>query len=113
MQKNKHDENNNIVGDCLRACICSILEISDEGVPNFVEDDDYPEILSKFLLERNIWLYSSQEEPQNVDYYMAWGISPRGLQHSVVYSQSKLVHDPHPEGGGVIPDTYAWIKELQ
>lgn len=112
MQKNEHNDENNIVGDCLRACICSILEISDEGIYNFVEDENYPEILEKFLLERNIWLYSSKEKPKDIEYYMVWGVSPRGVQHSVIYSKGKLVHDPHPKGGGVIPDTYAWIEEL-
>lgn len=31
------------------------------------------------------------------------GISPRGYMHSVIYENGELWHDPHPEGGGVIP----------
>ena len=31
------------------------------------------------------------------------GISPRGHMHSVIYEHGQLWHDPHPEGGGVIP----------
>lgn len=111
MQKNRHDENNNIMGDCLRACICSILEISDEDVPNFVEDEDYIQKIYDFFRENGYkyCISSSDKAPEDVDYYMVWGLSPRGIQHSVVYSQGKLIHDPHPEGGGVIPEYYAWL----
>ena len=111
MQKNKHDEANHILGDCLRACICSILEISDENVPNFVEYDDHIQIIYDFFRDNDYkyCISSSDKIPEGIDYYMAWGVSPRGVQHSVVYSQGKLAHDPHPEGGGVIPDTYVWL----
>ena len=111
MQKNRHNKETGIIGDCLRACICSILEISDESVPNFVEDIDYPTILLQFLKDRNLIMRHSLEEPMDVEYYMVWGLSPRKISHSVVYRKGKLIHDPHPDGGGVIPDRYVWLED--
>lgn len=35
--------------------------------------------------------------------HLVAGISPRGYMHSVIYENGELWHDPHPEGGGVIP----------
>jgi len=111
MQKNRHNPEQNITGDCLRACVCSLLEISDEEVPNFAEDKDYPLQLINFLKKRGYKTMYSKQEPINIDYYMAWGISPRGLNHSVIYHNGKLVHDPHMDGGGIVAGEYCWLEE--
>lgn len=111
-QKNIYNHEKGIIGDCLRACICSLLEIDDTDVYNFAEDEDYPMELIKFLKDRGYRMRYSKIEPKDiVKYYMVWGISPRGLNHSVIYSDGKLVHDPHPYGGGVVPDMYAWLEK--
>lgn len=96
--------------DCLRACICSILEISDEGVPNFVEDKYYPQQLMEFVWSKGYDIIQDDNPPADVEFYMAWGISPRGLMHSVIHSDGKLVHDPHPDGGDVLPKYYVYLK---
>lgn len=110
-QKNINNPDKNIVGDCLRACVCSLLEISDENVPNFAEDKNYPMQLNNFLKEKGYRMRHSEFEPKNIDCYMAWGISPRGLNHSVIYHSGELVHDPYPTGGNVIPNTYVWLEK--
>ncbi len=111
MQKLRHNPENNVKGDCLRACICSLLEISDENVPNFVDDDNYPEKLYEWLQNKNLLFYYSDDPPKGIEYYMAWGTSPRGSKHSVICKCGKLVHDPHPDGGDVVNvTTYAWIE---
>jgi hypothetical protein len=110
-QKLRSDKVRGIKGDCLRACICSLLEISDECIPNFVDDENYPEKLLNFLKQRKLSIYHS-DTPPDQKYYMAWGISPRGIKHSVIYSNGKIVHDPHPDGGGVKDIyNYAWIEK--
>lgn len=48
-QKNIYNHEKGITGDCLRACICSLLEIDDKDVYNFAEDENYPMELIKFL----------------------------------------------------------------
>jgi hypothetical protein len=107
-QKLLHNEN--IKGDCFRACICSLLEISDNDVPNFIDDNNYPEKLYDWMQENKLNLYASEKPPKDIEYYMAWGISPRGNKHSVIYKNGKLVHDPHPDGGDVKNITvYVWM----
>ena len=113
-QKNIHNPEKGIQGDCLRACICSLLEISDEGVPNFVEDKQYPVQLVNFLKEKGFRLRWVEEEPKDIEYYMAFGTGPRGFRHAVIYSKGKLVHDPHPEGGGLmLPDLYVLLEKRE
>ena len=100
-QKNIHDKAKGTVGDCFRACICSILEISDEGMPNFAEDETWT-TLREWLNgnKLDIYYYDFPKDITN-EYYMAVGVSPRGVLHSVVYKDGKLAHDPHPDGGGI------------
>ena len=42
-------------------------------------------------------------------YYLVMGVSPRdpNINHQVVFYNGKMIHDPHPKGGGVIK-----IKEV-
>lgn len=109
-QKNLHNPKQGIIGDCYRACICSLLEISDKDVENFVENTDYPMNVVHFLKEKGYRMYHSKEVPISVEYYIANGISPRGVRHSVIYKNGELAYDPHPVGGGVIPDLYSWLE---
>ncbi len=91
-----------------------MLEISDDNVPNFIESEDYIQSIYDFLNENNYTycLYSSEKEPEDVEYYMVWGTSPRGFKHSVIYHDGKMVHDPHPEGGDVVnPYAYVWLEK--
>jgi hypothetical protein len=47
--------------------------------------------------------------------YMLTGMSPRQSLHVVIAKDDKIIHDPHPEGGGIIgPDKHEtyWIDIL-
>lgn len=110
IQKNIHNPEKGVFGDCYRACICSLLEISDEGVENFVENKEYPMNIVRFLKNKGFRLRYGKTVPRGIDFYMACGISPRGVRHAVIYNNGKLVHDPHPIGGGVIVDEYQWLE---
>lgn len=89
-------------GNCMQACIASLLELSLDEVPQFP-------VHGQFLaLER--WLMPQSIRPvafpvgkvrvHNV-YYIGAGISPRGLRHAVVCKDSIIVHDPHPDNSGL------------
>jgi hypothetical protein len=110
MQKNMYNPQKGIKGDCYRACICSLLEISDKNVPNFIEDPNYPMNVVEFLKRKGYRLRHSTEYPSDIEYCIANGLSPRGVRHSVIYSKGKLVHDPHPNGGDVVVDLYLWLE---
>ena len=95
-------------GDCLRACVASLLELPIEEVPNFCEDRDWCVWLPKLQiclqargLKMEVYTTSWCEEPA-----MAWGYSPRGLPHSVIYQSGRLAHDPHPSGDGIVCPLY-------
>ena len=47
------------------------------------------------------------------DYYFSYGLSPRGLDHQVIYKEGKLFHDPHPSSGGIIPEGYLTLQKIE
>jgi hypothetical protein len=115
MQLNRHDPKNGVIGDCFRACICSLLEIEDIwNVPNFVKDPEWPNQLYEYLKSRGytLWWSERHKPPKHVEYYIVQGVSPRGVNHSVIFKDGKMVHDPHPDGGGIQePYTaYLWLE---
>lgn len=97
-------------GNCLQACIASILELQLDDVPNFAERmdcnewkdsewwDDYECFMSKFGLQ-----------PLGVEPLIPWtpkgwhliiGESPRGpYDHIIVGYNGRSKHDPYPGGG--------------
>ena len=107
-------------GNCQSATIATLLEKNIEDVPCFSEGIDL-ENTSKaeidILYNQNLrkWLRSLGYDTVTFTdveffldylkgYYLVAGQSPRGYCHSVIYKDGELWHDPHPEGGGVIPE---------
>lgn len=115
-------------GNCESATIATLLGLNIEDVPSFwdrIEDKEdpsngvfYQDNLNCFLRGYGYKMLNlgvdknPTEDNQNwvieiskhlgVKHLVA-GISPRGHMHSVIYEHGQLWHDPHPEGGGVIP----------
>jgi hypothetical protein len=103
-------------GDCFRACVASILELPIEDVPHFVaiEKDWWGEVqrwLAKWDLFA-LWIRVGEDFmlgwPAETTYCILNGESPRakGRKHCVVARLDgwnfEVVHDPHPEGGGIV-----------
>jgi hypothetical protein len=94
-------------GNCLAACLASLLEIPLWMVPPFEEmfgrGDHTPRMFD--WLEKFFGLDLEWVEGHPVDnlpeYYIASGLSPRGVLHAVIYSKGKLVHDPHFSRAGI------------
>lgn len=108
------------IGDCLRCSIASILELPASEVPHFSGLDPWTDEpcdkwrghLLNFLAPLGL---SYIEIPFGTDVLPLWGpfldfhhtisgISPRGTRHSCVGRRGEVVHDPHPSGGGVMPE---------
>lgn len=105
-------------GNCMSACIASLLEVPIESVDRAEWSDDWLRELDA-LLDPFGYTYA-EFNPQQV---FSWcgeclmigcGQSPRGLMHAVIirhrvgrkgYHTYEWVHDPHPEGG--------WVKEVE
>lgn len=95
-------------GNCLAACIASLL-----GVPLSTVDlscADYPEGLwYDFACERVrpfgqtlVFVDLRPDITIAADLHViANGPSARGMRHAVIYRGDELVHDPHPDGGGI------------
>ena len=90
-------------GNCLAACLASILECSIEDVPEVNP--------SNWINECNDWIgqfglalywveYTANLVPRG--YAILSGDSPRGdFGHSVVAKDGEIVHDPHPDRSGI------------
>ncbi len=89
-----------IPGDCMRTAVAALLERPVESVPHFVLFDDW---FGAF----NLWLRGENLQIQpigkgNVDREcLAFGMSPRDVEHVVVWGPDGLVHDPHPSQAGI------------
>jgi hypothetical protein len=90
-------------GNCLQACIASLLEIEMDAVPEFPISGQFLH-LERFMRQRGLQPVAYPPErftpPYDV-YYLVWGLSPRGIRHSVIYQNNLMVHDPHPDCSGL------------
>lgn len=113
-QTQLHDPAKKINGNCLRACIASILEIDIDSMPRF-EDLDEEWI---FRLRRWMMAYNGKtvvkKELNNPPsgYALASGYTSRGFLHCVVALNGVVCHDPHPSDEGLIKVDRYWTIEL-
>lgn len=100
------------IGDCLKCCVASILELPYETVPHFVKGDRWygvpwfhalwdflrPMGLDAICFDGDSW------GPNDPEFAIVSGQSPRyACTHAVVYQRGKgLVHDPHPSKAGIL-----------
>lgn len=118
-------------GNCMSACLASILDIPLREIPNFTHFKErwYPEMW-KWLGERGYELYyiyqiekidwdnfpgciPGWEKLKILPYYMHNGKSPRGYGHATVGWRGKMIHDPHPAGGGVEVEDYGFLVDVR
>lgn len=103
-------------GNCFAACLASMLDIPLWMVPAF--EDMFGRSTNYYLHRTEEWLekffklelnYSEKHEIEKLpEFYIASGESPRGVKHSVIYSEGKLVHDPHFSDAGIIDVEWVW-----
>jgi hypothetical protein len=102
----------NIHGNCFPSCLASILDLPLNQVPAFQDmGTKWFPALWAFLKEQACEFHGTGKK-EKVDtytpgidgYYIVNGASPRGFirGHSVIYKAGKLVHDPYPDGGGLL-----------
>lgn len=104
-------------GNCLAACLASLLDLPLWMVPPF-EDmfgrSDWNERIDDWLL-RMFSRRRVRTDGHVVDglpeFYIASGLSPRGVRHSVIYRAGSLAHDPHPSAAGVLAVEWTWHLE--
>lgn len=103
-------------GSCFTACIASILEVNLKDIPNFVEFEDkwmlkLWEYLKPLGLDYSTYDFQcrSYDPPKRIPsgYHIISGYAPRGYCHAVVGFRGQFVHDPFPNGGGLIT-VHSW-----
>lgn len=97
-------------GDCLSACLASVLELPLGDVPRFceIEDpdawgpaiDDWLAPMGLYFVEVGWSEWFAAEVLPRAGWHLVAGLSPRGHRHSVVGYAGRLVHDPHPDVAG-------------
>ena len=101
-------------GDCLRACIETITQIS---LPVFHKISVYMKIL-----EKHGWVVETDENIENLpfrknrfnEYFISVGDSGRGCDHAVIVDENgALIHDPFPNGNGNINSKYIIVFHKQ
>lgn len=117
------------LGNCLPACVATYLGVSLGEVPHFIEwgdrynpDPDEPDtgrwwcMFLGYMAGHGLWPVEleavDQGEPGEVLFVM--GMSPRGVCHQVLYRDSALFHDPHPDKSGItdVREVIAWRPML-
>jgi hypothetical protein len=113
-------------GNCLAACVASILELDIADVPNFCADQSDGSWLRKladWLAEEGMCAVHASfvdgdpgvvPAPEDLATMASWmklrrigfaivsGYTERGLSHSTVWFDGELVHDPHPSQNPLI-----------
>lgn len=97
-----------IPGDCMRTAVASLLELPTEAVPHFVLFEDWFGAFSLWLEGRGLRIVPLAAPDRSC---LALGMSPRDVEHMVVWGPEGLLHDPHPSRGGIVPRQY-WALDL-
>lgn len=119
------------LGNCLSAALASIFEIPLRDVPNFAVINQGPDgkptgkwygACFNFCKARGFELWFRYRAADGTiptiegayPFHLIGGTSPRGFSHAVVGYKGKMIHDPHPEGGGVDPiDDYGFLVPVK
>ena len=102
-------------GDCFRACVASILDLSIESIPNFMKEGPDKFLYNLDNWSKNIGYLLLDVEMEDISrfkdsYLIATGLSPRGKDknhlHAVIYLNEEMVHDPHPDNTCIVEIKY-------
>lgn len=106
-------------GDCMRAMICTLLDLKPDQVPHFLEDGisdgaAFNRRVNDFLRPRNLAYLpvgdlSDFFEPLGITglHHEISGQTERGTCHACAAVDGVMVHDPHPSRAGLLKvDSY-------
>lgn len=104
-----HDPDKQQYGNCMQACIASLLNLPLDEVPHFHHDGcDAPtfwERIEDFLGSKGFAMsYGMMHDCLNV----TTGPTKRGTTHCVITHKGELKHDPHPSRSGLIENDHSF-----
>lgn len=105
------DQTNDLeLGNCLQACVATILDLPMQEVPDFIRAHG-----PRWFMALRTWLRPRGKHAVYVStlnslishvypHELPWigiGDGPRGVRHAVVCLHKEIVHDPHPSREGL------------
>lgn len=90
-------------GNCFEACLASLAGIPLETIPHYTNDGwfgSYARWLREHGWHLLYWPGGVEEAPMG--FAIASGPAERGLDHSTIYFNGALYHDPHPSDAGLV-----------
>lgn len=130
VQTSFKDDSDGSRGNCFQACVATILGFPLQGVPEFSRafyKDTWMDDVQTWLAFYGLRLEDFtrlvvRTDPQPIDlgiqnsYYIVSGPSTRGdWAHACVGFQGEIVHDPHPDKGGLADGwrSYEWFVPIK
>lgn len=109
-------------GNCLEACVASVLEVGINDIPSFAPENpsDWFENLQRFVGTLGIFAAHIPNDPKvnpigfhiGVLDYLEWHNS-EATSHAVVCRDGAIVHCPHPSKKGFDYQVRYWIVLVQ
>lgn len=97
-------------GNCMQAAAASFLDLPIDAVPDFGQHGGW-EAMAAFFAGYGYTLVEVAAGSVPVGYYFEVGVSTQLHEHIVICQMGRLVHDPNPQGRGLIMRRYAlWPK---
>lgn len=97
-------------GNCMSACLASLLHLDIAHVPNFFDistnDDEWWEAVRSWLSGHGWGIISinlgDAFPPEKLNgYQIIFGRSKRKHNHATIWLNGEMVHDPHPDKTGL------------
>lgn len=91
-------------GNCMSACVASLLHLPIDAVPWFNGAPDWFEALLTWLRPQGYYAFVMPYDENGYvpeGFYILGGDGPRG-GHAVVARGRQIVHDPHPSRTGLV-----------
>ena len=121
-------------GNCYQTTLACLLDVEIYHLPNieaWFDFEDWFELLQNFLKQKfEVIEVASQDlidwhinkskgsvtpfpdRFENIE-YMVSDLSPRGIQHVVIYRNGEMIHDCHPDRSGVIISEKCYCSYLE
>ena len=87
---------------CFANSLSYITGIPREGIPNFIQHEDFWASVDAYLYSWDLKLEPyNLEDHAMVESILHFGTNARGVSHCTVYEDDKLAYDSYPQGGAL------------
>lgn len=98
-----HDPaNKDVFGNCLQACVASVMKLPINAVPHFAQFLWWPMALELWVRGHDLTCKGERTATIPERLCIVGGQSPRGVDHVVVGYGGEVVWDPHPSREGLV-----------